>query len=358
MIHLRQATMRVLSLSMFLVSRFGSDAQDASVASAPFSGWLTNGPAVYRTFVQGTQVVPGPRSSFPMPHTDLPPDVRRAMVVFRAGLNVTVVTNLSRSFDHFLPESLNNVVWTNFIAHTNGRNTVVWNVRSHPDGWPNRPPVVQWNPNGLMTGMRGLTALSPCWQEEGSPGQVPITALTRRHGYTRGHDMGPDHIGAGFAGKKVWFLTDQNSIVQTSVAGEAVRTSGGSGRDYTILLLSTDLPDSIQPMRVASQTDVLGPSPSHYPLCPGAPTLLFKTEQSGQVSADLPGFNLNTFKGGDSGSPNMLPLPGELVFSSGRSTSGASVQMQADMDELCRQAGLDPARYQLQWVDLSAYPAY
>ena len=50
-------------------------------------------------------------------------------------------------FDHFVAESLNNTIWTNFITHTNGRNLAVWNVRSHPPGWPGKPPVIQWNTN-------------------------------------------------------------------------------------------------------------------------------------------------------------------------------------------------------------------
>jgi hypothetical protein len=95
-----------------------------------------------------------------------------------------------------------------------------------------------------------------------------------------------------------------------------------------------------------------------YANCPRAPWPLFETEQSGRVSAGLPGLSVNTWKGGDSGSPNMLPLPGELVFYSGRSTSGPSPEMQADMDALCAQEGLPAARYQLQWVDLSAFPSY
>jgi hypothetical protein len=63
---------------------------------------------------------------------------------------------------------------------------------------------------------------------------------------------------------------------------------------------------------------------------------------------------VDIWKGGDSGSPNMLPLPGELVFSGGRATSGPGPEMQADMDELCRREGLDPQRYQMQWVELSS----
>jgi hypothetical protein len=170
--------------------------------------------------------------------------------------------------------------------------------------------------------------------------------------------MGPDRIGNNFSGKKVWFLTVDNVLIQTTILREVVRTQETSRRDYSILLFSSDLPDSIQPMRVVSPKDVLGASPTKYLSCPGALSPIFKTEQSGGISADVPGFTLNTYKGGDSGSPNMLPMPGELVFWTGRSTSGVSREMQADMDELCRLEHLDPQKYQLQYVDLSKYPSY
>ena len=54
----------------------------------------------------------------------------------------------------------------------------------------------------------------------------------------------------------------------------------------------------------------------------------------------------------------MLPLAGELVFLEGISTSPPSADMQADMDMLSRKAGLDPRRYQMQWVDLDSYPDF
>jgi hypothetical protein len=54
----------------------------------------------------------------------------------------------------------------------------------------------------------------------------------------------------------------------------------------------------------------------------------------------------------------MLPLPGELVFFGGLTTSPPSAAMQADMDMLSRKAGLDPRRYQMQWVNLDEYPDY
>lgn len=281
------------------------------------------------------------------------------MLMFRSLLNVTIHTNWEPVFDHFVADSLNNVIWTNFIAHTNGRSMKIWSERSHPIGWPLRAPVVKWNTNSLIWGMRGMTALSPCWQYEGPPGQTPITALTRRHGYTRGHAMGADRVSSSYAGMKVWFLTTQNSIVQTTVLREIVRTRETSARDYTLVLFSSDLPETIQPIRVVAENQVysLGQN-CKYVYCSGGPFILFKTEQGGNVSADLPGFIVNTMKGGDSGSPNMVPLPGELVFWNGRTTSAASPEMQADMDQLCRLEGLDPRKYQMQWVDLSAYPSY
>jgi len=297
-----------------------------------FLGLVTNGPAVFR----------GYNFIFSGKWTNSDGIVMRRPV----SKLMTGMTNLS--FDHFLPGSLNNLVWTNLIAHTNHRDTLIWAARSHPPGWPAKAPIAAWNTNGLMWGMRGLTALSPCWETEGSSGQAPVTALTRRHGYMRGHSVGPDGFRTNFTGRKIWFVTTNDQVIQVTAAREVVRTSG---RDYTIILFTHDLPASIEPLRVAASTNVI----ANYPSPPGAPWPIFKTEQTGHVSADIPDFTVDTWKGGDSGSPNMLPLPGELVFLSGRSTSGPSPEMQADMDELCRRDGIDLKRYQMHWVDLDSY---
>jgi len=283
------------------------------------SSWSTNGPAIFR--------IPDPAHP----------------------LNALPV------FDHYRPESLNNLIWTNIIGLTNGRSINIWSVRSHTEGWPAKPPVVQWNTNCLMWGMKGLTALSPCWEDEGSSGQVPITALTKRHGYTRGHGMGSDGFTTNRNGKKIWFVTTNNMVVQTTVRRAVVRTwAGGAKRDYTIVLFNEDLPGSIQPMRVFPVSEL----DKKYPRQDGAPYPFFETEQTGNVGARIPGFSSNTWKGGDSGSPNILAMPNELIFTSGRSTSGPSAEMQADMDALCRSEKLDPRKYQLQWVDLSSFPSY
>ncbi len=125
--------------------------------------------------------------------------------------------------------------------------------------------------------------------------------------------------------------------------------------DKKILLLDRDLPETIEPMTVATQAAV-----QRFYLTSnqgGAPFPVFQTEQTGHVSSSIPPLTVNTWKGGDSGSPNMIPLPGELVFFSGRSTSGPTPEMQADMDELCRLEGLNPTRYQMRWVDFAKLTA-
>lgn len=259
-------------------------------------------------------------------------------------------------FDHFQSNSLNNLAWASILARTNGRNPVIWSLRQHPPGWPANAPQVQWSTNSLIWGMKGLTALSPCWEKEAAPGMVPITALTRRHGYTRGHSMGPDGFNTNFAGFKVWFVTADNKVVMRKVLRDVVRTvSGNSTNDYTILLFDQDLPADIEPIRVAAHRDVLAKCADR----PGVPWPILFTEQSGRVAAlQVPGFWVEIAKGGDSGSPNLLPMDGELVFFSGRSTSGPSAQMQSDMDALCRAERLNPKRYQLNWADLSSYPSF
>jgi len=256
-------------------------------------------------------------------------------------------------FHHFLPDSFNYLVWTNFIAHTNGSDMKIWISRSHSVDWPAHPPTVIWNTNSLMWGMKGITGISPCWENESGVGQVPVTALTRRHAYARGHGMGPAGFNSNFAGKKIWFATTDNTVVEAIVLRNVVRTYTDARRDYTILLLTKDLPDGIDPLRVTSAS-ALQPKFMEY----GIPRPVFKTEQTGQVSAEVLGWTVNTMKGGDSGSPDMVPIPGELIFMGGRNTSGPSPEMQADIDELSKSANLDPKQYQLKWLDLSVYPSY
>lgn len=318
-------------------------------------GQITNGPAllqVYRvtTLMTSTQLIRLP------PHLATNAAYGTNPIIARMRTNSYSYTNLV--FDRFQPDSLAHLIWTNFIAHTNGRDMRIWSERTHPANWPTNPPVVKWNPNSLIWGQRGFTALSPSWVGQGAVGQVPLTALTRRHVYARGHGMGPDGFSVDSVGRKVWFLTANDSLVEARVRRAVVRVTPGTNqvhRDYTILLLDRDLPETIEPMAVATLAAV-----QKFYLTSnqgGAPFPIFQTEQTGQVSSSIPPLTVNTWKGGDSGSPNMIPLPGELVFFSGRSTSGPTPEMQADMDELCRLEGLSPVKYQMRWVDFAKLTA-
>jgi hypothetical protein len=323
------------------------------------AGFITNPPAVYALVLQPiTNIVDDLPVSRMLPPESLPNDLRRAMLAFRYQASRVPGFATNKVFAHFLPESLSHHIWTNTLARTNGRTVVVWSERTHPPKWPAEPPALKWEHRSVIWGMQGLTALSPCWELEGSSGQIPITALTRRHGYTRGHGMGEPGFRQNYAGKKVWFVTTADRIVEVKVLREVVRTRQKGDHDYTILLFDRDLPPTIQPLRVLAAATVVSPSSRRYPYCSGAPFLVLMTEQGGCVSTGLPGFTVPTGKGGDSGSPNLFPVHNELLFWGGRTTSFASPEMQSDMDELCRLEGLKPAKYQMQWADLKEFPAY
>ncbi len=340
----------VVDLAGFRLGAQTNASNGSYIVETNFVGWFTNGPGIYtqhRSLLRYTNTI---LARLPVvdaaTNLDAPREPRFRLV----QTNGIVVSN--DTFQGFLPGTLNHLVWTNFIEHTNNRETRIWSLRWHPGRWPTNPPALMWNTNNLMWGMRGLTALSPCWTGEGSSGQIPVTALTRRHGYARGHGMGAEGINTNSNGSRVWFLTTNNTLVEVRIVNSMVRAYQTRKADYTIFLFAKDLPESIQPMRVAEVTNVF----AKYPTIPGAPHPMFLTEQAGHVSAEVPGWMVNTWKGGDSGSPNMLPMPGELVFCSGRSTSGPDQGMQEDMDELCRRQKLDARKYQLQWFELSKYP--
>jgi hypothetical protein len=262
------------------------------------------------------------------------------------------VLEISNRFAGFVPGSLANAVWTGF--HTNGRSMNMWEFWQLPPGWPTNPPVLRWNTNNLMWGRRGMTAISQVVEGMGSFGQGEITALTRRHGYVRGHGMGPNGLDPTRVGRRVWFCTRDNQVVERKIKLLLIQArENGSTNDYSIILFDADLPPGIEPMRVVDPEKLrrkyfIGDI-SHRPI--------FMALQEGFISTGIAGWTV-PFRGGDSGAPMMLPLPDELVFYGGLTTSPPSAQMQADMDMLSRRAGLDARKYQMQWVNLDAYPDF
>jgi hypothetical protein len=250
--------------------------------------------------------------------------------------------------------------WINFIANTNGRSMDLWLERTHPAGWPDTPPVLVWNPNSLVYGLDGFTAISQCNEFEGPPGQDPVTLLTRRHGYMRGHGVTDVHgviLTNGLTGRRVWFCSSNNTVIQMTIAASLTHVDwiNGTYYDYTVVSFTEDAPASITPISVISDTDYA----TYYYDSPDIPFLTLGTEQDGHVATlgtSIEPFVYNLFKGGDSGSPNLIPAPdNKLIMISGRTTSGASSQMQADMDALSLQLGLNPGDYPLHWYDFSAW---
>lgn len=204
----------------------------------------------------------------------------------------------------------------------------------------------------MLYGKTGFTAISQANSFQGN--HAPVTALTRRHGFTAGHSLAPYFGYEGFSGHadtKVWFCTGDDQLVEvTNVIAYARWTSA---YDYGILIFNDDLPTNITPIAVMTPPSSMG--------------VLFRTCQHGKMSANMPPFvfgedtsrpafnDHKTNEGGDSGSPNMIPMTGgSLVLVGGTSTRGAlSVQMQKDMDYLCTNGiynlNLNITNYQLNW---------
>ena len=260
------------------------------------------------------------------------------------------VARVTNALTGFVAGSLPDVVWSGF--QTNGRSTKMWEYWTLPLGWPNTPPVLRWNTNSLLWGRKGMTAISQVCEGMGAFGQGAITALTRRHAYVRGHGMGVSGLHPERAGRRVWFCTKDNQVIEAKAQLLLVRGRDvPSQPDYSIVLFDADLPPEIEPMRVA---DCLKLIPKYLSGDRSRRPVLMPL-QGGYVSAEIPGWTV-PFGAGDSGSPLMLPLPDEVVMYGGLTTSAPSHGMQADMDMLSRKAGLDPQKYQMQWVDLDKYP--
>jgi hypothetical protein len=231
----------------------------------------------------------------------------------------------------------------------------MWSQREIPEDLDSSPPLFAWNTNCLLYGLEGFTGISQCNTFGGEHGQVPVTLLTRRHGYTRGHGRGENGLRTNaIAGSKVWFCTASNIVVQMTVAADWVRVESGAGNnyDYSVVVFTEDVPASISPVSAMSPADL----EIYYRITPDLPYLFLGTEQLGHCAAGIPPFIFDISKGGDSGSPNMIPSPNnKLIMFSGRGTSGFSPQMQADIDALSVYVGVNTNGYQLRWYDFSPW---
>jgi hypothetical protein len=235
-------------------------------------------------------------------------------------------------------------IWTNYITQTNNKSIHLW---TNAVGTTN----IIWNTNCLLYGKTGYTAISLSNNFSFQGKFAPITALTKRHGFTAAHALTEVPFdGLSHEWTKVWFVTADNQLRAITNRGAYVRYT--NGYDYAVFILAEDLPDTITPMSVTNPPSSIG--------------VLFRKGQFGYMSANAPPFDFgdtsrppfndySTAIKGDSGSPNMVPTTdGSLVFIGGISTSGAlSEQMRQDMDFLCTNMtynlGLNITNYQLNW---------
>lgn len=253
-------------------------------------------------------------------------------------------------------------IFANIMTRTNGRSGFMWSGFVY--GQTNATGFT-WLTNGFLTGLRGASAISPANELGGS--QVPGTALTRRHVYIRGHGHSagglPNMVSTnlGFIGKKYWFIGTNNIAVSATIADNRV-CDPSNGEDWTILFLSSDLPAEVEPMRCIMDgtwtvTNAATPGNIWNKLPPLPPWPIFGTCQHNQLSGSDWGYSIfdnhDIHQGGDSGSPNMLLLTNEVVFLSGRTTSGITSLMLSNLNAMTLSAGLSTNSYQPQFVDLS-----
>jgi hypothetical protein len=251
--------------------------------------------------------------------------------------------------------------WTTLLNNTNGKTPNVWATMTLT-----QPPALAWNTSSLIYGKTGYTAISQLnsWDinnPPNGPGVVPVTALTARHGYTRGHGMGGTAtnywLGPPYPPlMTVWFCLPPTNVVQVNVLAYIVRDEGTNGGDYTVLLFDSDLPAGMT-MQVSSPpqggTVQLATQQHAYGTNVPGTVALWKPAPVNGPPMTLP-FLPVYGDYGDSGSPVMvLTGSGALVFLHGTTTTGpgspGNSPMQADMDTLSTWAGLSPASYKMQW---------
>ncbi len=244
--------------------------------------------------------------------------------------------------------------WT---TYTNNKTCNLWSCRPNTD-----PPTgLAWDTSCLLYGKTGFTAISQCndWDLP-YRGTCPVTALTPRHGYMRGHGTyGSDNPFAGlntnFNGQHVYFCTgDGNNTLVTATVAMGWTRCETNNCDHTILVFTADLPATIQPMEVSANSQTYWPA-----TC----SVIFETTQSGHMSANNPPFSYGvgadhdafppfniyeTWVGGDCGSPIILPATDDvLVFIMGiGGTSGPNSYMQTDMNTLSQYVGC--TQYQMR----------
>lgn len=260
------------------------------------------------------------------------------------------------------PENLWPLINEHLYANTNGR-VMEFYVTNGFTG-PTTAPVTERNTNCLIYGAQGFTAITvhnTMTGAEAGFGQIQGTALTKRHVIIRGHSSGALGTIVTNAGVKLWWVTSNNtSVVRTTIAHFGFGSPDAlvsPYRDYNLLLLDADLPDTIEPVSVISYADFT----NYLPLTNR--NHIFYSCQHNMISTSvgsLPGFGHNSYVGGDSGAGDFVLLPHDsrrfrLALYGIRSGSRWYDDMTASLNALTVWAGLNTNNYQPDFVNLDDY---
>lgn len=263
------------------------------------------------------------------------------------------------------PTNLWNLIYTNLIAHTNGRSVVNYSTNIWT-GTTTAPTTVR-NTNAFIYGAEGFTAFSV--HNTAAPtapefGQIQATLLTRRHAMIRGHGTGAQGVPVTNGVTKVFFLTSSNTSVEATVRGQMGFAGepdypAAWGFDYTILLFSADVPDSIEPLDCILETDFN----QYLSLTNPAARILYNCQHnytSTPSHFSLPSLVHNSYIGGDSGSADLVLLPAatnrfRLALWGIRSGSRFSTNTLNTINTLTEWAGLSTNTYQPTVVNFEDY---
>jgi len=253
------------------------------------------------------------------------------------------------------------VVWTNFIAHTNGKSIDMFTTNIYVGA--GSPRILCWNTNNLIYGAEGFTAFTAESGYSGKyPGTMQGTLVTRRHAIFRGHGWteGSSGILRSNAAKSFFVTSSNTPVAVMSVASLGrLEVIDGVRYDYAIVLFNADVPDSITPVELIMYSNYVS---KYVKSTNTSPRVLIQQCQHYKSAVQGGGaFSHNSWVGGDSGAANLLPLPStqgrpfKLAYVSGRSTSGVTPLMLADIDRLTVWAGLNTNVYRPKIVDLRKY---
>ena len=221
------------------------------------------------------------------------------------------------------------------------------------------------NTNFWLKDVRGVSSFSATRDGE-TWYDVPATLVTRRHVYLRGHGMASMYFinRAQKLDLPAYYFIGTNNAVHRAVITNALVTQ--TSLDYTIGILSEDVPQSVETMRFVTNTftpnGYISSSIAKWPMvrfCQHRRASGYQYFPDGAKPYvgpnPFPGWNHEYHVGGDSGSPYGIVLDNEFLMSLGATTTGWSQHMQETVDILTLAAGLNTNDYQLKVRGLGKY---